>query len=157
MLDRRDIASWLEGPRSTRRDAPEEPDVDHPEGRLGLPAQGAGRVAGFGPRLVAFGVDTVICAVLAAVLGRDQVWTTPIFALEVLVLTVLAGGSAGQLLTGLRVRRLDRGRSPAGRLGWGRALVRTALLVLLVPALIWDRDGRGLHDRAVGSALVHRR
>jgi uncharacterized RDD family membrane protein YckC len=26
-----------------------------------------------------------------------------------------------------------------------------------VPALIWDRDGRGLHDRAAGTVLVHAR
>ena len=45
--------------------------------------------------------------------------------------------------------RLD-GR-PLGLVG---VFVRTLLLCLLVPALIWDRDGRGLHDKAVGSVLV---
>jgi len=29
-----------------------------------------------------------------------------------------------------------------------------ALLVLLVPALVMDRDGRGLHDRAAGAVVV---
>ena len=38
-----------------------------------------------------------------------------------------------------------------------RAVLRTALLLLLIPALIWDRDGRGLHDRAAGTAVVHTR
>jgi hypothetical protein len=33
-------------------------------------------------------------------------------------------------------------------------LVRTVLLMLLVPAVIWDRDGRGLHDRLTESAVV---
>ena len=28
------------------------------------------------------------------------------------------------------------------------------LLFLLVPAVIWDRDGRGLHDRARGTAVI---
>ena len=32
--------------------------------------------------------------------------------------------------------------------------LRTALLLLLVPALITDRDGRGLHDRAAGTVVV---
>jgi len=36
----------------------------------------------------------------------------------------------------------------------GQAIVRTLLLFLLVPAVIWDRDGRGLHDRASGTAVV---
>jgi hypothetical protein len=35
-----------------------------------------------------------------------------------------------------------------------RALVRTALLVLLVPALVFDRDGRGMHDRLTDTAVV---
>jgi hypothetical protein len=34
--------------------------------------------------------------------------------------------------------------------------VRTLLLVLVVPALIWDRDYRGLHDRAANSVVVRR-
>lgn len=148
MLDRRDIASWLEGPLSH---SPTSADAA-PGRRLGLPAEGPGRLAGFGSRLVAFLVDTLACATLAAVFGRDQIWTTPVFAAEVLVLTVLVGGSAGQLVTGLRVRRLD-GRP----LGPGRVLVRTVLLLGLVPALIWDRDGRGLHDRAAGSVILHTR
>jgi uncharacterized RDD family membrane protein YckC len=28
------------------------------------------------------------------------------------------------------------------------------LLLLLVPAVIWDRDGRGLHDKLAGTLLV---
>jgi uncharacterized RDD family membrane protein YckC len=35
-----------------------------------------------------------------------------------------------------------------------RALLRTFLLVLLIPAVIWDRDGRGLHDRLTDTAVV---
>jgi hypothetical protein len=32
--------------------------------------------------------------------------------------------------------------------------VRTALLCLAIPALIWDADHRGLHDRVAGTMLV---
>ena len=45
--------------------------------------------------------------------------------------------------------RLD-GR-PVGPL-W--ALVRTALLLVVIPALLWDRDYRGLHDRATHTVVV---
>jgi hypothetical protein len=34
--------------------------------------------------------------------------------------------------------------------------VRTVLLCLAVPALIWDRDQRGLHDKAAQTVLVRR-
>jgi uncharacterized RDD family membrane protein YckC len=36
----------------------------------------------------------------------------------------------------------------------GRAVIRTALLSLLLPAVIFDRDGRGLHDRLTDTAVV---
>jgi hypothetical protein len=41
-----------------------------------------------------------------------------------------------------------------GYLGLWRPLVRTLLLCLGIPALIWDRDQRGLHDKAAGTVLV---
>ncbi len=37
-------------------------------------------------------------------------------------------------------------------LGW--ALVRTILLLIVVPALITDRDLRGLHDRAANTIVI---
>src|SRR5215469_15457469 len=39
-------------------------------------------------------------------------------------------------------------------IGIPRALLRGALLALLIPALIMDSDRRGLHDRAAGSIMV---
>ena len=73
-----------------------------------------------------------------------------IFGLEVFVLTWLAGASFGQRLVGIRVVSLD-----GGRVGVVRALARTVLICLAIPPLIWDRDGRGLHDRAVLTAVVN--
>ena len=106
-------------------------------------------MAGFGRRLVAYLIDSLACALIAAGLFRDQLLTLPVFALEVAALTWLASGSAGQLVYGLRVVRLD-----GEPVGLPRALLRTVLLCLLVPAVVWDRDGRGLHDRAVGTVVV---
>jgi RDD family protein len=149
VVERRDIASWLQGPSAATGRAA---GGDYPGQRLGLPGEGPGRVAGFGARLAAFALDAVLCAVIAWGIPRNPAWTTPIFGVEVLVLTALAGASFGQRVRGLRVVRLD-GR-PLGVL---RAALRTALLLLLVPALIWNRDSRGLHDRAAGSMVVHTR
>lgn len=120
--------------------------------RLGLPETGRGAAAGFGARLVAYLLDSAACALVAWGLPREPALTLPIFALEVLALTWLAGGSAGQLAYGLRVVRLDR-----RPVGLPRAALRTLLLLLLVPAVIWDRDGRGLHDRAAGTVVVRSR
>ena len=54
-------------------------------------------------------------------------------------------------LVSIRVRPLA---GDPGRVGAGKALLRTLLLYLLVPALISDRDGRGLHDRFAGTVVV---
>jgi uncharacterized RDD family membrane protein YckC len=147
VVERRDIATWLEGPGGRRN----EPG-SYAGQRLGLPEHGPGAVAGFGSRIVAYLIDSGACALIAYGLLRDQRFTLLVFAVEVLALTWLAGGSAGQLVRGLRVVRLD-GR-PIGL--WPSAL-RTGLLLLLIPALIWDRDGRGLHDKAAGSLVVRSR
>lgn len=59
------------------------------------------------------------------------------------------GFTPGKRLLGLRVVAED-----GGRLGAGRVLVRSVLLSLAIPALIWDRDGRGLHDRLARAVQV---
>ena len=46
----------------------------------------------------------------------------------------------------------DPDRAP----GLLRAAARTALLLLVVPAVVQDGDGRGLHDRAAGTVIVRR-
>jgi uncharacterized RDD family membrane protein YckC len=63
---------------------------------------------------------------------------------------LVAGRTVGMYLLGLQLVRVDR----PGPVNAGQAVIRTVLLFLLVPALIWDRDGRGLHDRASGIAVV---
>jgi len=57
--------------------------------------------------------------------------------------------TVGKRLLGIRVMRL--GGRPVG-FGW--ALVRTILLLAVVPALVTDRDLRGLHDRAADTIVV---
>jgi uncharacterized RDD family membrane protein YckC len=74
--------------------------------------------------------------------------TLGIFALEVTILTWLWGSSFGQRIVGLRVVGRTR------RLGLIAALLRTVLICVVLPPLIWDADGRGLHDRAVDSVVI---
>jgi uncharacterized RDD family membrane protein YckC len=146
VVERRSVGGWLGGPGSAYDAAG---GGDFAGQRLGLPEAGRGSLARLGVRVQAFLLDAVMCSIIAWGFWRNTVWTTPVFALEVLVLTTFLGASAGQVLRGLRVVRLD-GRPP----GLARSVLRTLLLLLLVPAVIWDRDGRGLHDKAAGTMLV---
>lgn len=75
-----------------------------------------------------------------------------VFALEVSLLTTLAGGSFGQLLT--RVRVLTTEGRPLPLL---LAVVRTLLICVVVPPLVFKPEtGRGLHDLWTGSAAYVR-
>jgi uncharacterized RDD family membrane protein YckC len=147
-MDRRSLGFWLQGPGAAARQggAP----VAYPGQRLGLPERGPGSVAGPGLRLLGFVLDAIMCRLVQLLLLPDLWWgVTLVFVVEVFVLTAFGGASAGQRLLRLRVVRLD------GRPVWlGTSFVRTVLVLLLVPALITDRDGRGLHDKAAGTALV---
>ncbi|MGR4879369.1 RDD family protein [Streptomyces sp. LARHCF249] len=146
MDNRQAIGSWLSGPRA----AAEEMGVDfgYPGQRLGLPQQGPGSVARFGRRLGAVLLDWVGCQVIAyglitgGDLGAAGNWTLGLFAALSILTVGTVGFTPGKRIVGLRVIAED-----GGRLGIARVLLRTVLLVLVIPALIWDRDGRGLHDR----------
>jgi uncharacterized RDD family membrane protein YckC len=152
MVDREDIGSWLQGPRSRN------PDVQPPGVRLGLPIDGPGSVAGFGRRFVAVVLDFLLCELIATLFGFRFGHTTGdvrdfiplmVFAVENILLVGTVGSTIGQRLLGLRVQRLSGGLP-----GPALAAVRTLLLCLVVPALIWDRDQRGVHDRIPGTVLV---
>ncbi len=79
-------------------------------------------------------------------------YTLVVFVLESTLLTALAGGSFGKLATRLRVvRYVDGTRQPPDLL---RALLRSVLVALVIPPLVFRSDRRGLHDMAVGTATV---
>lgn len=113
-------------------------------------------MARFGPRVLAFIVDSAVANGLAFLVfqtrGPAGLYVLGAFALEVWLLTAFLGGSVGHLVCGLEVLRLDH-----RPVGVRRGFIRTGLLCLLIPAAIWDRDGRGLHDLAAGTVLVRRR
>ncbi|WP_424214095.1 RDD family protein [Streptomyces sp. BI20] len=153
MDNRQAIGSWLSGPRATAEDM--GVDFGYPGERLGLPREGSGSVAKFGRRLGAVLVDWVACQVIAyglitsGDLSAAGNWTLGLFvALGVLTVGTV-GFTPGKRIFGLRVLA-----ESGGRLGFGKVIVRTLLLALVIPALIWDRDGRGLHDRLARAVQV---
>jgi uncharacterized RDD family membrane protein YckC len=128
-------------------------DGDYPGRRLGLPEAGPGSLARFGRRAVAVCLDWAVALLtVRSLLGNSDAvlqWATlGLFAVAQAALVGTLGGSLGHLLLRMRVVRLDGG--PAGP---ARALARSALLVLAVPPMVWDRDQRGLHDRFAGTVL----
>lgn len=125
-----------------------------PGERLGLPETGPRSVGRFGRRLVGIVIDWGVAYLLSWAffptdLGTDPFITLGLFAALQYVFLIVVNGSLGHLIVRLRVVPLA-----GGYLGLWRPLVRTVLLSLGIPALIWDRDQRGLHDKAAGTVLV---
>lgn len=129
--------------------------------RLGMPRTGAGAVAGFGRRLAAVTVDWFLALFIAGLFtGRDPFGGGSGLSWIVLgvwfVLTAVAvaafGITPGMAAVGIRVASLD-----SVLVGVPRALLRTALLALVIPALARDGDGRGWHDRATRTVVVRTR
>ena len=71
---------------------------------------------------------------------------------EELVAGLPPSASFGQRLLGVSVVGMD-----GGRLALWRVFVRTLLICLIIPAVVYDNTGRGLHDRAVGSVATRSR
>lgn len=147
MVDRRDVGSWLDGPGAGR------PSVqDYPGQRLGRPAEGDGSVGHVGRRVIGLLIDWVASVFIArAFFGADPWAPLLVFAAENAILVATIGATLGHRCAGLRVERVTGGLP-----GPTRAVGRTILLALAVPALIWDADQRGLHDKAVGTLVVRR-
>ena len=130
---------------------PQNPQ-DWPGKRLSLPYSGPRSVARLGRRLGALAIDWAAAVVISvAFFNYDSFATLAIFAVVQVVFLLVANASPGHLILGMRVVPMV-----SGYLGIWRPFARTILLCLVIPAVIWDRDQRGLHDRLIGTILVRR-
>ncbi|WP_103501597.1 MULTISPECIES: RDD family protein [Streptomyces] len=152
MDKRQAIGSWLSGPRA----AAEQMGVEfgYRGRRLGLPEEGPGSIAGPGRRVAALAIDWLLCMVIAyGLLAADRTsvgnWTLAVFVVMAILTVGTIGTTPGKRMLGLRVVSVH-----GGRLTFPRGALRTVLLAMAVPALIWDRDQRGLHDRLAGAVQV---
>lgn len=159
---REDFGSWLEGTPGA--------ESDRRGSSLGLPEEGPGSQARVGRRLVALVVDWLLSQAVASLFWPDpagvgpiaaQPWATlAVFAGTTAVFVALLGHTFGHRLLGLRVVRLidkDGRREPVpGPPGLLAGAVRTGLLCLVIPAVVWDAAGRGLHDVAASTVIVRR-
>ena len=139
--------------RESRRGADLPRPAPRPAGRRtgligadrGPPRRVRRRLPGLGP-----GRRAVRPRHLAPPLALPGSWSLIPFAIDYVVGLLVAGRTLGMNLFGLRLVRVDQD-APVGP---GRAVVRTALLMLFIPALVFDRDNRGLHDRVTDTAVV---
>lgn len=124
-----------------------------------LPPSGPGSAGGIGRRLGALFIDWFAClAIVVAITGglrAEEVdrglATLLVFFLEVALLTWLQGASFGQRMLRLVVAPVGR-----DRVTLLAAAVRTLLLCLVIPTLVMQPNGRGLHDLAAGTVVVRR-
>ncbi|MFC7458035.1 RDD family protein [Brachybacterium sp. GCM10030267] len=142
MVERKDLGSWMGGVPS---------DPDYVAGAdLGLPAEGSGSVAPFWRRPVSVVIDWGLCVAISALFFQyDATANLVLFVVVNLLFMSLFGATPGQFV--MRVRILPvRGRMPMPL----RAVVRTGLMLLLIPAVVWNKDAQPLHDTAAGTAAV---
>ncbi|MFD8515655.1 RDD family protein [Streptomyces antimycoticus] len=146
MDKRQAIGSWLSGPRAAAEDM--GVDFGYRGQGLGLPDSGPGAIAPLGRRFGALFIDWALCLLVSYALlsGRDAQaagnWALLVFLVLSLVTVGTVGATPGKLLLKLRV--IGEG---GVRLSLPKAVLRSVLVVLVIPAVVWDRDTRGLHDR----------
>ena len=127
-----------------------------------MPRSGPGSIGRFGRRLAGVTIDWALSLLIArGLFGVPLPFSDPpatqaqsfvvlgVFAVMHLLLVGTLGMTIGHRLVGLRVVNLGGG--PVRPL---QAIVRTVLLCLALPALIWDRDGRGLHDKLPNTVII---
>ena len=122
----------------------------YPGERLGMPTTGPGSIGRPGRRIGALAIDWAAAVILSvAFFEYDSFATLVIFAVVQILFIPTAGGSPGHRVLGMRVVRVGGGWA-----GIWRPVVRTLLLIVVIPAVVWDADQRGLHDKVVGTVLI---
>ena len=152
------MASWLTGSPAN------SDEEDSPATRLNLPKEGPGALAPLWRRIVALVIDWFAAlAIATAVWGTENsLLPLAVFGVSTFLLVAMIGSTLGHRLLGLRVVPLAdpaRATLPGFQIGPGvmRAALRTVLLCLVIPAAVWDADGRSLHDRFAGTVILRHR
>jgi len=132
-----------------------------PGERLGLPETGPRSIGRVGRRIGAIAIDEMFAIGVAMLVSGNYDFfalntnsngkfliLVVFFLLQIAAIPVL-GGSLGHRLCGLQLATVN-GKHP----GFWRPVVRSVLLMLVVPAIVWDSDQRGFHDKIAGTMLL---
>lgn len=106
-----------------------------------------------GRRLLGLTIDWLMCYAIAFGLLGDTRLTLVVFFAETFILTAFGGATAGHRLIKVKVVNFQTGASPT----LIQALIRTVLLCLVVTAITYDENGRGVHERLSGTKLFELR
>lgn len=130
-----------------------------PGERLGLQKEGSLSIGRIGRRVGAIFIDWALASLIAGGMTKFSITsfgesfaptlTLIVFMVMQIIFIPTIGGSIGHRLFGMRIIRLG-----GGWVGFWRPIVRTVLLALVLPVIVWDSDQRGFHDKIAGTALV---
>jgi len=76
-----------------------------------------------------------------------------IFTAQYLIFAALGGATPGHRIMGLKIVRFSDGQMPTPV----QALIRTSLLVIILTAVTFDQNGRGINERLSNTVLVKTR
>lgn len=123
-----------------------------PGDALGLPQSGPGSLAPWSRRLLALFIDWGIASLISLTWFDYDVWVTlGLFVLFHVVLTGLLGVTIGKRLVRIQVVQITPEGAQASLPGPHWALVRTLLMLLIIPPLVISPEGRAAHDRIAGT------
>jgi uncharacterized RDD family membrane protein YckC len=119
-----------------------------------LPSQANLPEATLGKRFLAICIDWAIAWSISTlltpnVIPETSISTLVVFYFEVLILTYFMQSSMGQFLVGIKV--VDK--ETHGRIGFKRTLIRTTLIILVLPA-IFTKDLEPYHNVLTYSRVV---
>ncbi|MEO4039596.1 RDD family protein [Micrococcaceae bacterium Sec6.3] len=144
LITRADLAGWVDGPGGGRAAGRWPGDL------LGLPQRGPASMATAARRFGALCIDWALALVVSnLVFGGEAIATLLVFAVMHVVGITLLATTVGKALLRTQVVRVGGRTAPVHRV-----LVRTVLLCLVLPAVVVDPDGRGMHDRVAGTVEI---
>lgn len=76
-----------------------------------------------------------------------------VFTAQYLIFAALGGATPGHRIMGLKIVRFSDGQMPTPI----QALIRTSLLVIILTAITFDQNGRGINERLSNTVLVKTR
>ncbi|MFD9894391.1 RDD family protein [Amycolatopsis sp. NPDC059027] len=129
-----------------------------------MPESGVGAVASGGARLLGLVIDLVLAALVTAIFVRPNLqnpavmqnfnqWSGVVWAIITVISAAFFGFTPGMGAVGIRVARLDG----ASMVGLWRAVVRTVLTFVIIPAAVRNADGRSWLDRLTGTVVIRMR
>lgn len=111
---------------------------------------------GQGRRMLGLVIDWVICNLITHAFitpFESKNFSFSVYFLYIgqyLLFTILGGATPGHRIVGLKIVRFLDGQLPTPK----QALIRTGLLAIVVTAITFDQNGRGINERLSGTVLV---